>query len=91
MAYTSPSTAENQKESEKVYVNAPTNPLPKMAYILFFSFSSLLANIFLPKAVMVQKRNKMVKELQSADIIFTATATSLVAGLANRVKILPNS
>ena len=29
MAYTSPSTAENQNESEKVYVREPTAPAPK--------------------------------------------------------------
>ena len=28
IAYTSPSTAENQKVSEKQYANAPTAPLP---------------------------------------------------------------
>ena len=31
IAYTSPSTALNQKLSEKVYAKAPTKPLPKTA------------------------------------------------------------
>ena len=31
VAYTSPSTAENQKESENAYANAPTTPAPIMA------------------------------------------------------------
>ena len=41
IAYTSPSTAENQNESEKVYARAPTKPAPKTAKILalFMLFS----------------------------------------------------
>ena len=35
MAYTSPSTAENQNESVKVYANAPTAPEPKIAMVAF--------------------------------------------------------
>ena len=31
IAYTSPSTAENQKVSEKAYTRAPTRPEPKIA------------------------------------------------------------
>ena len=31
IAYTSPSTAENQNVSEKAYTSAPTRPEPKMA------------------------------------------------------------
>ena len=50
-----------------------------MAYILSFSISPFVEYIFLPKAVIVQKRNKIVKELQSADNTFIAIATWLVA------------
>ena len=63
-AYTSPSTAENQKLSLNVYANAPTAPAPMTAHR-----SAVLASpegsaiIFFAKCVMLQKRNKMVNEL----------------------------
>ena len=43
------------------------------------------------KAVIVQNKNKIVKALQSADIIFIAIATSEVPGVENKVNILPKS
>ena len=93
IAYTSPSTAENQNESVKVYVKAPTTPAARIEIILNLSFfdSSFFTSILFPNAVIVQKRNKIVNELQRADITLTATATWLVAGSANNEKILPNN
>ena len=75
-AYTSPSTAENQNESENVYAKAPTIPLPNIVRIVhvLISFSPLWFQIFLPKAVIVQKRNKMVNALISALRLFTICA-----------------
>ena len=37
IAYTSPSTAENQNESVKVYVKAPTTPAARIEIILYLS------------------------------------------------------
>ena len=74
MAYTSPSTAENQNESEKVKARAPTSPLPITAYKPAFVNSPERRANFLAKAVIVQKRKRMVKELQSDDMTFTIIA-----------------
>ena len=59
-----------------------------MAYILSFSISPFAVYIFLPKAVIVQNKNNIVKELAIADMLFTITETC-VTSLAKRVKILP--
>ena len=89
IAYTSPSTAENQKESVNVYVNAPTmaeNSIKK-SFVLSEQFNfNLLQN---PE--IVQKRNKIVNELHKAESIFIDTATWLVAGSANNEKTRPNN
>ena len=98
IAYTSPSTAENQNESEKVYASDPITPAA-ITENIFGKENSFEVNInFLPKAVIVQKRNRIVNELQIADIILIDIATSDVAGLvaskppsANNEKTLPNS
>ena len=76
IAYTSPSTAENQKVSEKQYARAPTAPLPKMAMAdaVLHLPSSPLATSLLAKKTMVRYRRNMVKAEQSALITFTATA-----------------
>ena len=74
MAYTSPSTAENQKLSENVYANAPTAPAPSTAMTPALSRFSLPPNSFAESAVMVQKRNKMLNELESALNAFTIKA-----------------
>src|ERR1044072_2593419 len=77
IAYTSPSTAENQNESEKQYASAPTTPLPKMANILPSVNSCWLAAInFFPKRVMDQYIKSMVAALARADIQLTAAATN---------------
>ena len=93
IAYTSPSVAENQNESEKVYAKAPTNPLPKIP-IFWAKESSLLSFemkiIFFAKAVIVQNKNKIVNALHKADIKFIMNAT-LVTSLANKLKNLPNN
>ena len=81
IAYTSPSTAENQKESEKVYVRDPITPAAKIAIILkgSSSLSDLLLYIFLPKAVIVQKRNKIENDEHKAESTLTAAAICSVA------------
>src|SRR5580700_5134623 len=65
---TMPSTAENQKESEKVKASAPTAPAPMMAMV----FSKLIGSYFFTSnffasRVVVQKRNKMANPLLMAE------------------------
>ena len=87
-AYTSPSTAENQNESEKVYAKAPTKPLPMMVNIFdWFSSPDFFATLS-ASAVMVQKRKRMVKALIIADILFTICAMCALSE-ANNEKNLP--
>src|SRR5690554_383598 len=80
MAYTSPSTAENQKLSENVKAKPPTTPDPITAIMVPVSIGSrgLILSNFIAKWVMVQKRNRMVNELLSADITLMDTGTSSV-------------
>src|SRR5699024_10818168 len=74
-AYTSPSTAENQKESVKVKANAPTTPAPIIAIVFSEEIVSPVFTInLLAKCVMVQKRNKIVIPLDTADIKLTLLA-----------------
>ena len=74
--YTSASTAENQKVSENVYANAPTKPAPSNPIPL----AKVSGRINLrPKAVIVQKRNKIVNAEANADIAFTHMATCAVS------------
>ena len=61
IAYTSPSTAENQNESENVYARAPIIPLPITAYVLPISKDSF-KKILRPNAVIVQNKNSIVSE-----------------------------
>src|SRR5690606_5612381 len=67
-AYTSDSTAENQNVSEKVYASAPTSPLPMIRKIFpAFSSPDCFRTSFLARAVMVQKRNRIVNPLARTD------------------------
>ena len=91
MAYTSPSPAENQNESEKVKAREPTSPLPSMAYMLASDISRSRGTSFRPSMVMVQKRNNIVKLLLSADMTLTIMATLAVSPNAKREKNLPSS
>jgi hypothetical protein len=86
-AYTSPSTAENQKVSEKVYANAPTAPAPNraMPFQVVSGCTSFFAN-----AVIVQKRKRIVNALASAERAFTHIATCDVSD-AKRLKKWPIS
>src|SRR5450759_4402110 len=88
-AYSSPSTAENQKVSENVKARAPTIPLPIIAGICFASSSLFLTNTFLTRWVIVQKRNKIAKPLHRADRTFTVTGTLDKSLPAKRVATLP--
>ena len=85
--YTSPSTAENQNESENVYAKAPTNPAPITENN--WPFESTLPKIFLPKAVIVQNRNRIVKALQVADNKFIIYATLVTSPKAKFEKKFP--
>ena len=71
MAYTSASTAENQKLSEKVYTKAPTIPAPikEMVWPLVSS-PSTTEKSRLPIKVMDQNRKRIVKPAKSALPIF---------------------
>ena len=67
--YTSPSTAEYQKVSEKVKHKAPITPENKMEICSKeFTSSISLPRILRAIWVIVQKRNKIVKALKRADI-----------------------
>ena len=89
VAYTSPSTAENQNESEKVNANSPTKPVPIMEIISEVEIlSSDETIIFFARWVIVQKRNNMVKALAKADKAFAIKATldtSLPASKVNNL------
>ena len=90
IAYTSPSTAENQNESEKVNARAPTNPAPQIAIEFDEERASpLFSIILLPKWVMVQNRKRIVNAEQRALMAFTIIAA--LSGWANNVKNLPKS
>ncbi len=74
-AYTSASTAENQKLSVKVKAKAPMAELPMIFHpksVLIFSFCSLIC---LSKRDRDQNKNKMVKALAKTDIRFMVSAT----------------
>ena len=75
MAYTSPSTALNQKVSEKQYAKAPTAPEAKIAIAcpVVSPFVSAFATL-LAKNTMVKYSRKMVRALSTAFMAFTATA-----------------
>src|SRR5688572_2042476 len=75
MAYTSPSTALNQKESENVNARLPMAPDMSTSHCwVFENFATLPPYILMAKRVMVQKRKRMVKELQSPLMMFTIMA-----------------
>ena len=71
MAYTSPSTAENQNDSEKVYAKEATAAEMKTASLSESSSSFLdWRTSFLSKIVRDQYIKSMVKELEKADNAF---------------------
>ena len=89
MAYTSPSTAENQNESVKVKAKAPTIALAKMALALLFVISPPVN--FFASIVIDQNKNKIVKLLDKADIRLIIYATKAVLPKANKLKKRPNN
>ena len=90
IAYTSASTAENQKLSEKVYTKAPINPdNNRMILSDLVNESKVLFKILRPIRTMVQCKNKMVKALDTTDIIFTQKATRLTSPRANKENMRP--
>ena len=77
-AYTSPSTALYQKESEKQYAKAPTTPAAIMPKVCSPVTTALVFKaILLAKCVILQNKNKMVKPLLRALIRFTPVAACL--------------
>jgi hypothetical protein len=88
-AYTSASTAENQKVSEKFKVNAPTIPENMIAIDCQPSASPLFTNIFFARCVIVQNINMTVKALVTAETIFTQKATLVTSSPAIKEKTLP--
>src|SRR5690554_3735754 len=72
IAYTSVSTALNQKVSEKVKVNAPMKLLPKTAIaVLLLMFSFLIFTTFIKILVDAQNINKIAKALETAETMLT--------------------
>ena len=68
IAYTSPSTAENQKDSEKVYAKDAIDAEMKMAILSESSSCSFDCKInFLSRIVKDQNIKRIVKELENAD------------------------
>src|SRR5512140_484271 len=69
LEYTSPSTAENQNESENVNARAPVTPAEITAINLpVVNCDSSFMMIFLARCVIVQNRKRIVNALASADI-----------------------
>ena len=90
IAYTSASTAENQKLSEKVYTKAPINPDNKSIMLSgLVNESKVLFKIFRPMRTIVQCKNKIVRALDTTDIIFTQKATRLTSPRANKENMRP--
>ena len=88
MAYTSASTALNQKLSEKQKASAPITALPKNAKASLVVSIALKAGNFLSRRVKVQNKNRIVKALEKTDIKFTSKA--ICSGpLANKEKKAP--
>jgi hypothetical protein len=89
IAYSSPSTAENQNVSENAYASAPNIPLPMIAGTCFDSRALSFTNTFRTRWVMVQKRNKIANALHRADRMFIINAALEVSPPAKSVAILP--
>ena len=66
-AYTSASTAENQKESETAYAVAPTKPAPRIEILVELDVTQVVANIFRQNHVIVQNKNMIVRALSIAE------------------------
>ena len=91
-AYTSPSTAENQKVSEKVYANAPTAPAPRRAMPRVRLIGDEVkgdeagfTNLH-PNAVIVQKRKRIVNAEANAERALTHIATCVVSAAKSEKK-----
>jgi hypothetical protein len=92
LAYTSPSTAENQNVSENIYARDPTTADPKIKAISLNPGSVLLLiSILRTRCVMVQKRKRIVNALARPDREFTNRATISLLFPASKVNIRPTS
>src|SRR5690606_29604743 len=91
MAYTSVSTALNQKVSEKVNVNAPIKQLPNTAItVLFVMFSAPILTTFSKILVADQNINNTANALDKAETILTIAAilSGDVANIAAKAPII---
>ena len=87
-AYTSPSTALYQKESEKQYAKAPTAPAAIIAkMLLLLSVPPFFKISFRAKWVIDQNKKSIVNPLAKALMVFTPTAALCASN--GSVKILP--
>ena len=93
IAYTSASTALDQKLSEKVKAKDPTKELPSTTIALLLSISVYCETIFFSNRVEDQNINKIVKALENTDNIFTIKATDslLVANIAKKAPKIWNN
>ena len=93
IAYTSASTALDQKLSEKANAREPTNEPPNMTIALFLSISVYWEMIFRSSMVEDQNINKMVNALENTDNMFTikATVSLLVANIAKKAPRIWNN
>src|SRR5690606_27075710 len=90
MAYTSASTALNQKLSVKAKAKAPTAALPKIAKALVFSISCFLEIRLVINIVSDQNINNMVNALENTDIRLMVSAIYVASG-ANIEKNAPSN
>src|SRR5690606_37609756 len=91
MAYTSVSTALNQKVSENVNVNAPIKQLPNTAItVLLVIFSAPILTTFSKILVADQNINNTAKALESAETILTIYPILFgdVANIAEKTSII---
>ena len=86
-AYTSASTAENQKVSLKVKARAPVKPLPSINTACEGESVLPVCKSLRVRCVMVQNKNRIHPALSNADMMLTICAT-LEGSLANWVKRL---
>ena len=87
-AYSSASTAENQKLSVKVYAREPIIPLPIITGICFASRTLFLVMTLRTRCVMVQKRNIIAKALVTAEALLSISGTLVLSPPANKAAIL---
>src|SRR5690606_32830417 len=89
MAYTSVSTALNQKLSEKTRVREPTKPEANTARALELDSGLFSGRSFRERLVMAQKVNNTAKALETMETALTMSATLEGSPKANMEKKAP--